>query len=165
MMDFENHPVRVEHINTRTEYHGDDEVLTLDLKIATDLPNTSLDRLSPTLRRSLYDADGAYDLIDPDHTPHLKNPELGTLHWSGSFPASMTFRDGDHDEDLPFIGVKVDKVTFAPMDGGTVPYTFRVKVYPEDEQVSARVLALLHLPDVRGTLEVLEWAAAGEEVD
>ncbi|MFL9998745.1 hypothetical protein PQR34_45345 [Paraburkholderia sediminicola] len=156
MMNFENHPVRVEHINTRTEYHGDDEVLALDVKITTDLPNTSLDRLSPTLRRSLYDADDTPDIINPDHTPRLRNPELGTLHWAGSFTASVTFRDPGHDDDLSFLEVKIDKVTFLPRDGGTIACTFRVKVYPEDEQVSARVLALLHLPDVRGTLEVFE---------
>ncbi|APA88501.1 hypothetical protein BJG93_24440 [Paraburkholderia sprentiae WSM5005] len=96
-------------------------MLALDLKITTDLPNTSLDRLSPTLRRSLYDADGTNDLIDPDNTPHLRNPQLGTLHWSGSFPADLTFRDSGHDDDLPFIDAKLDRITFVPKAGGTVP--------------------------------------------
>ncbi|WP_434110454.1 hypothetical protein [Paraburkholderia caffeinilytica] len=163
MMTFENQPVRVEHINTRTEYHGDDEVLALDLIITTDLPNTSLDRLSSTLRRSLYDADGTGDLVDPDHTPRLRNPQLGTLHWSGSFPADFTFSDSDHDDDLPFTDAKLDRIRFVPREGGTVAYTFRVKVYPGDEQVSARVLSLLHRPGVRGTLDVFEEEA--ETVD
>ena len=80
MITFENHPVRLEHINTRMERHGDDdEVLTMDLKLTADLPNTSLDEMSPTLRRSLYDPDEDGDILDPDNTPNLRNPQLGTL--------------------------------------------------------------------------------------
>ncbi|WP_256702344.1 hypothetical protein [Burkholderia sp. SRS-W-2-2016] len=40
-----------------------------------------------------------------------------------------------------------------------MPYTFSVKVSPEDQHVSTRVISLLHRPDVRGTLDVPEEEA------
>jgi hypothetical protein len=169
MMNFTDHALRLEHINTRTENHGEDERLCLDLKISFDLPNNSLDTLSPTLRRSLYDAADTPDMIDPDATPHLRNPQLGTLHWSGKWsPVVFMFRDGDsddEDEDLRFTDAKLDKVSVLPQDGGTCHYTARVQVYPEDGDEGGRILDLLHAPGVRGTLEVTEDSQAGDAGD
>jgi hypothetical protein len=165
MMNFTNHEVMLQHINTRMENHGDDEVLTLDLKITADLQNRTLDQLSATLRRSLYDADGTEDLVDPDHTPHLRNPQLGKLHWAGKFsPVGFTFMDPDHDDDLHFYDAKLDRIGFLPKEGGTCAFEWRLQVHPGDAKVSAHVLSLLHRPDVRGTLDVPDDAGQSADV-
>jgi hypothetical protein len=92
MLDFQRHPVKIAHINVRTEMHGDEEVTAVDLKLTFDVPNLVLDKLSPTLRPSLYEAANDPDMLGPDamHLPHLKNPELGTLRWAGEYePVSL----------------------------------------------------------------------------
>jgi hypothetical protein len=163
MMNFTNHEVTLAHINTRMEQHGDDEVLALDLKITFDLPNKSLDMLSPTLRTSLYDPDDSVDLVDDDNTPNLRNPQLGVLKWAGKYdPVLFCFHDGEtEDDDIRFTDAKLDKITVHAQDGGTCSYTVRIQVHPEDSEIGARVLDLLHAPDVRATLEASEDARQG----
>ncbi len=65
MLDFQRHPVKIAHINVRTETHGDEEVTAVDLKLTFDVPNFVLDKLSPTLRPSLYEAAND-DIFGPD---------------------------------------------------------------------------------------------------
>jgi hypothetical protein len=168
MMNFTNHEVRLEHLNTRTENHGDEERLALDLKISFDLPNKSLDMLSPTLRKSLYDADETEDMVDADHTPHLRNPALGRLKWAGKWsPVLFVFLDPDEDEenDLSFHDAKLHKVSVLPQDGGTCSYEATVSVYPEDGSIGGALMDMLHAPGTRGTLEVSDEALAGEGDD
>jgi hypothetical protein len=167
MMNFTNHEVMLQHINTRMEQHGDDEVLTLDLKITFDLPNRSLDQLSPTLRTSLYDPDDTEDLVEPDNTPNLRNPQLGLLRWAGKYsPVLFVFHDGDSDDDdLRFSDAKLDKITFMAQDGGTCSYTARIQVRPEDSEQTARIVDLLHKADTRGTLEASDDALEGGDDD
>ena len=167
MMNFENHEIMLDHVNTRMEKHGDVEVLTFDLKIKFDLPNKSLDRLSPRLRGSLYDADDTQDMIDGDNTPHLRHPQLGILRWAGKWsPVLFVFHDGESEgDDLSFHDAKLDRIAVDPKDGGTCSYTVRIQVHPETSDVGARILDLIHAPDTRGTLEVSDEALAGSDDD
>ncbi|MBC8722102.1 hypothetical protein F6X37_11005 [Paraburkholderia sp. 31.1] len=167
MMNFTSHEIMLEHINTRTEHHGDDEVLTLDLKITFDLPNTSLDQLSPTLRSSLYDRDDTGDMIDPDNMPNLRNPQLGLLRWTGKWSPVLFVFDAtdDEDDDLRFHDAKLDRLTFLAKHGGTCSYSARIQVHPEDTDISARILNRLHAPDARGTLEASDEALNGSDGD
>jgi hypothetical protein len=167
MMNFTNHAVMLQHINTRMENHGDDEVLTLDLKVTFDLPNKSLDMLSPSLRDALYEADDTIDMHDADNTPNLRNPQLGVLRWAGKYsPVLFVFHDGDDDDnDLRFSEAKLDRIQVDAQDGGTCGYTVRIRVHPEDGEQTARIVDLLHQPDVRGTLEASEEALQGNGSD
>lgn len=162
-MNFTNHEVMLQHINTRMQQHGDDEVLMLDLKISFDLPNRSLDQLSPTLRTSLYDPDDTVDMHDADSTPNLRNPQLGLLRWAGKYsPVLFVFHDGDTAaDDLKFADAKLDKITVLPQDGGTCTYTARLQVCPEDSEQTARVVDLLHSANARGSLEASDEALEG----
>jgi hypothetical protein len=161
-MNFVQHEIVLAHANLRMEFIGDEERLALDLKVTFDLPNRSLDMLSPTLRRSLYDADDSVDLVDDDNTPNLRNPQLGTLKWAGKYsPVAFTFHDDD--SDLRFADAKMDKILLHAQDGGTVSYTVRIQVYPEDSEVTASVVDLLHKPGVYGTLEASDEALQGDD--
>ncbi|MBB5411661.1 hypothetical protein HDG34_005622 [Paraburkholderia sp. HC6.4b] len=157
MMRFENHPVRLEHINTRVEFHGEEERLALDLTIKADLPNTALDDMSPTLRSSLYEADRQPDIVDPDSTPVLRNPQLGTLHWAGKFAGvKLALRDEDRDGlgDLRFVDARLDRVHFQPKDGGTCSFIWHIHVYPDDEATTAHTVYFLRRPHTLGTMNV-----------
>ncbi|MGF6607096.1 hypothetical protein OKW45_001996 [Paraburkholderia sp. WSM4175] len=166
MMNFTEHLVMLEHINTRMEVHGEDEVLTLDLRVAFDLPNTALDQLSPTLRTSLYDADDTADMLEPDSTPNLRNPQLGTLKWAGRYsPVLFVFHDGETGDELRFADAKLDRISFLAQDGGTCSFTTRIQVHPQDGDETARVVDLLHLSGTLGTLEASEEALTGNGAD
>lgn len=163
MMNFSNHEITLAHINTRMENFGDDERLALDLKIEFDLPNKSLDMLSPTLRDALYEADDTIDMHDADNTPNLRNPQLGVLKWAGKYsPVLFVFHDDDNeDDDLRFTDAKLDKISFEAQDGGTCSYTVRIQVHPDGGEGAGRISDLLHKPGVRGTLEASDEALSG----
>ncbi|CAE6959013.1 hypothetical protein [Paraburkholderia domus] len=156
MMNFTDHEVMLQHVNTRIEFHGEEERLALDLTIKADLPNTALDEMSPTLRRSLYDADRQTDIVDPDSTPVLRNPQLGTLRWSGRFaPVRFALRDADEDDedrDLHFVDARMDRVRFQPKEGGTCSFVWHVHVYPDDEATTAHTVYFLRRPNTLGTI-------------
>ncbi|MFM0393744.1 hypothetical protein [Paraburkholderia phytofirmans] len=158
MMNFTNQEVTVQHINTRVEFHGEEERLALDLTIKADLPNTALDDLSPTLRRSLYDADRQADIVDPDSTPLLRNPQLGTLRWAGRFNGvKLGLRDAEADDrlrDLHFVDARMDRVRFQPKEGGTCSFVWHVHVYPDDEAATAHTVYFLRRPHTLGTINV-----------
>lgn len=63
--------------------------------------------------------------------------------------------------DLRFSEAKLDRIQVDAQDGGTCGYTVRVRVHPEDGEQTARIVDLLHQPDVRGTLEASEEALQG----
>ncbi|HEX7937028.1 MAG TPA: hypothetical protein VF573_28680 [Paraburkholderia sp.] len=156
MISFADHPVTLQHINTRVEFHGEEERVALDLTLKADLPNTTLDEISPTLRRSLYDADRQADIVDPDNTPILRNPQLGTLRWAGRFAGvKLSLRDGDDEQmhDLQYADARMDRVRFCPKEGGTCSYVWHVHVLPDDSAF-AQTVYFLRRPNTLGTMSV-----------
>jgi hypothetical protein len=159
MLGFANHPVRLEHMNVRTIFEGDDEVTIIDLKISMHVPNTELDKYSPSLRDSIFSATEQPDMLgeDANHMPHVKNPELGKLHWSEAYEPVM-FRMhlgvGRKKDDLTFSAAKLDKIVFDPEEGGTVECVGRVRIQPSEDS-AARLMMVLHR-EVRATLELTE---------
>src|SRR5258707_7776693 len=126
MLDFTKHPVRITHMNTRVEEHGDEEKKMLDLRIEADLPNTVLDRFSPSLRPSLFSTDEQPEL-EPDgqHLPHVKNPELGTLTWTNSYhPVSLQLHTDARrsKNDVRLKDAKLGKIRLRPKEGGTIGF-------------------------------------------
>lgn len=157
MLAFQNHPATIEHMNVRAEFHGEDEVTLLDLKVTTKLPNIALDRASPTLRAAIFASEEGGDLLgDPGHMPHVKHPELGVLRWKGEFPAKFTLHFGAS-PDLVLDEATLDKIAFEPKEGGACDFTFRLR-YAPDEEVAARLMMLLH----HEVLTTLATGAAGK---
>ena len=141
-------PAVLEHVNLGEEKHGDESVLRYDLKIKADLPNSFLSLLDPSLKSSLYRAEGeapgdqAGLLEDGTHLPVLRYPAMGDLTWEGRMPAASVVLHGARKKDLVELEGDVDKIRLSCKEGGTVEVTFRVQFLPTDEQLGA-VPALL----------------------
>ncbi len=157
MIEFAQRPVRIAHINVRSETHGDEEVIAVDLKLTFELPNTSLDGLSPSLRASLFDAANDADIFTGDEGPPLvrvRHPHLGLLRWSETWREMRLalHTGGKPKDDLCFDNVTFGRVTMHPREGGTVAYTARAQVHPRTEGVTAKLVTLLK-HEVPGTLD------------
>lgn len=157
MLNFENIPVRLLHISIGTEFHGEGEITAADLKVEVEMDNDTLDDLSDTLRHSLFYADDTQDLVSPDHRPHVRNPQLGTLRWKlDSQPVALGFLLGGRKKDaMLFPDAKLTRLDLLPKEGARVTYTLRVRVFP-DEAEGAQLLGVLRLHEVKGTLAALD---------
>ena len=153
MLDFSKHPVRITHMNTRKEEHGDEEKKMIDLRIEADLPNTVLDRFSLSLRPSLFSTDEQPEL-DPDgqHLPHVKNPELGTLTWCGSFrPVSFQLHTDARSSknDVKLVDATLGKIRLRPKEGGLISCIWRIQASPANGDTDRIFTLLKH--EVRAT--------------
>ena len=133
----------VAHVNLREEKHGEDPVLACDVKVVADVPNTFLSQLSPTLKASLYQAEGvgaelqAPLLEDGTHLPVLRYPQLGTLKWDVKMGGATLVLHGAKKADDVRLAGEVNELRLVPKEGGTVEITFRLQFIPEPEQVAA----------------------------
>lgn len=148
MFTLNNESVRLVNINTRTEKHGDDDVLACDIKLSTNQANAILLKFSDSLKDALYTKDeGAVeDLINPDHAPKLRNPLMGPIKWNLEMP-SVQFRihHGENDDDdIVFSGAKASKFQFLCQEGGTVAVDFRIQVSEPDEEEVTKLLFMLN---------------------
>ncbi|NSX14039.1 hypothetical protein HTY52_08135 [Cupriavidus taiwanensis] len=147
MLELDTELVKILHINTRNEKHGDDNVLGVDLKLQARLSNDVLSQFSPTLKSSFYHKDESVqgDLVtDAGYLPNLKNPKLGAVKWEGDWEHQvLVIHNGVREEfDIVLDESKVNKLAFDFQEGGTVFVNFRVQSHP-DETTTAKLLSLL----------------------
>jgi len=134
---------KVAHVNLREEKHGDEPVLACDVEVTADVPNTFLSQLSPTLKASLYQAEGAQvgaqtPLIDDGtHLPVLLYPQLGRIAWELKMPAAHVVLHGARKSEDVVLVADVNKLRLSPKEGGTVEIQFRCQFPPVPEQVGA----------------------------
>ena len=136
MFDLNKDRVRIANVNARAEKHGDDDVLACDIKCEARMANAVLSKFSPTLKSCLYTKDdgATEDMLNPDHMPKLRNPQMGTIKWDFEMP-SVQFRvhHGESDEDdIVFSDGKAGNFTLTCQEGGTVIVGFRVQVHPDE---------------------------------
>lgn len=148
MFDLNKDLVRIANINTRTEKHGDDDVLALDVKCEARMANAVLSKFSPTLKSCLYTVDegATQDMLNPDHMPKLQNPQMGQIKWEFEIP-SVLFRihHGEDDaEDIVLSGASCNKFTFLCQEGGTVVVGFRIQVREPKEEDVTKLLFMLN---------------------
>lgn len=166
MIEFSRHPLKIAHINVRSETHGDEDVIAVDLKLSFELPNTVLDELSPSLRASLFEAANDADMFEGEDGPPLvrvRHPHLGTLRWSETWRAMrLSLHTGSRArDDIAFDGVTLGKLAMRPREGGTVAFDARAQVHPRTEAVTAKVVALLKR-EVPATLDASEATDKGD---
>ncbi len=122
-------PAKCTHVNKRTENHGDTEVHAKDLNWKVTGPNTMLDLIHPSLRKSLYKHAGTKILPGfEDVTPELICPLFEgpfAIKFEGS-GYMLTVRFGEVSGDqIELSGVEVAKAKTDAHDGGTVDLFFR----------------------------------------
>lgn len=117
-------------VTPRTETHGDDRVFAISLGIKIVGPNTMLDRLSPSLRETLYMAVEGQDQLPGVErtTPLLRTKGIEQVTLAGTMEGATLHVDHGIDSSDPITlgGCKVDKFRVSPKEGGTVELMFRV---------------------------------------
>jgi hypothetical protein len=133
--------VQFAHMNTRTEKHGEEDVLAVDLDMMMSCSNEALAMLHPTLRWSLYEKPdvGNSDLADQalaDQLIRLRYPKLAALRWDNDMMnCTVTFHYGVQKKDIVLTDAKVNKFKITAHDGGTVELAWRVQANPTHEQI------------------------------
>jgi hypothetical protein len=151
----------VAHLNVRSEKHGEEEVLAVDVKVQADVSNKLLDELSPGMRSALYAREGAAagetPDMDEDHLTQLRFPQLAPLKWKvGMVGGRFVVHGVKKADDLEFEG-DVKEATLALKEGGTVELTLSCAVLPTPEQ--AGTLSGLLGQDARVSLSPVEQPA------
>lgn len=127
----------LEHLNTRAEKHGDQNMLAIDIKIVADVPNTFLNQLDPDLKASLYKAEDAQASLveDAGHMPVLRFPSMAPFKYQVSMvKAKLTIHGAKKENDITF-EVKITDIKLDCKHGGTVELTFSAATLPEAEEV------------------------------
>lgn len=122
----------VASITNRVEKHGDDEKPAVSLGLEITTANTVLDAIDPTLREAMFKAKPDYEPELPgvaQSTPVLRcnsieRVTLPTKHegWTLAIDAGI---QGDV-APMQFGGVKVDKLSVEPKQGGSIVLRMRL---------------------------------------
>jgi hypothetical protein len=169
MIALERHPVKILHLNVRSELHGDVEKTAVDIRLGFDVPNSYLNNLGFGLRAALYappeDRNMPVPGTDEDHLTHVRYPQLGTLKWAGEY-SSVGFHlhlgNGRGKGDLLFVESTFGKLTVTPKEGGACACVARVQVLPTPDETAKLVGLLKH--EVPATIDMSN-AVNGEEED
>ncbi|MFP4902525.1 hypothetical protein ACLFKT_25965, partial [Paraburkholderia sp. BR14261] len=139
MIELKKHPVKILHINVRTEQHGDEEKTAVDLKLGFDVPNIRLDDLMPGLQEALYEQSKDLDLLGPDKSnlTHVRFPRFGSrksgVAWTGEWESvglHLHLGNGRGKGDLDFADSTFGRMTIAPKEGGSVTCVARAQILP-----------------------------------
>lgn len=141
MFELQAEPVKLAHINIRTEKHGEEDVQAVDVKFERVGANTMLDDIAPGLRTALYREGEAGDQADAfngtDGLVALRFPSIEMpLKLDGDYPGySLEIDTGmGLQETLKLKGVfKKNRVT--ALAGGSCTHEFTVSTHPTAEQV------------------------------
>ncbi|MFP4891260.1 hypothetical protein [Paraburkholderia sp. EG304] len=147
MIELERHPVKIQHINVRTELHGDEERTAVDIKLGFDVPNTSLEALAEGLRGALYEAPEDADLLGDAERPftRVRFPQFGTFKWAGEWSSvglHLHLGNGRGKGDLIFSEAVFGKLTVACKEGGSCACVVRVQLLPTPDE-TAKLVGLL----------------------
>lgn len=168
MIALERHPVKILHLNVRTELHGDEEKTAVDIKLGFDVPNGRLDTLATDLRVALYDPPDDPDLLgqDAENLTHIRFPQLGPLKWNSKYESvglHMHLGNGRGKGDLLFVEAKFDKLVVTPKEGGTCSCVVRAQVLPTPDETAKLVGLLKH--QVPATVDLSNAVSADDEDD
>lgn len=158
MFQLDNHDAVFSHLNLRKEKHGDEDAAAADLKFTLTAQNTILDTIDPNIVRAFWKKaekgqqqslpmEGSTDLVA------LNLPLLGEQDITGKFEGYELNIGSlmDHIEPVFFADAKVKKITWKPLEGGSVAMGFTAAVLL-DENEDAELISAWRRGDVRLTL-------------
>jgi hypothetical protein len=143
MFELQEAPVRLAHLNMRTEKHGEEDVSTLDIKFELVGGNALLDTVAPGLRAALYCASKAGDqgdmLASADGLTSLAFPGIEMpLRLAGEYPGyRASIVTGMGLQEPVVITGELKKFKVEAVQGGTAKLEFTVSAHPDAEDVSA----------------------------
>lgn len=154
MFEVEEGKVKLMGMNTRTEMHGEELRVAVDLNFKWETGNGCLALFAPALRSCLYQRDTP-DLVDPvdpneESLRSLRFAPLGVLKWDAGelVGAGLRFHYGTSEKShIVFDDVNVAKYHLECKEGGTVIVSFQAQVRPNEKQVG-QLANLLQIRDV-----------------
>jgi hypothetical protein len=152
MFMLEKQTAVLQHINPRTEKHGDANVPALDMKIIATMPNVVMDQFHHLMRASFYrkmgkaEAEAASAGDGPDLADRASAPEDGLIKlkmphgplypWNEEFSGyTGTIAYGIGGSDIPLTDGHLSRFKFDMKDGGSVIISFTISCKPSEEQV------------------------------
>lgn len=131
-------------VTNRSEKHGEDDVPAVTVGVKITGPNTILDRLSPTLRTTLYEQTPGQPEPLPGverTTPKLRTVGIEYVAGSGVLEGwTCLVEHGIDDESAVVLkACKLDKWRVVPKEGGEVDFSFRIGT----ANVDPRIMGLL----------------------
>jgi len=143
MFELSDAAAKVVNFNPRAERHGDENKLAGDLKLVVAVSSSVLDYFQKGLRQALYRkaAQGEQqDLIEGgDGLTAVKFPKLGAIPWDEEYPGySLLIGSGlGLSEPLVITDVTLKKLSFEPLEGGTLQLTFSAVFHPTKAEAGA----------------------------
>ena len=141
MFGLQQQKAKLSNVNLRSELHGDEHKLAVDLTFEATVSNDVLIEFHPSLKSALYekgdDVQGEL-LDDKTYLPALRFTNLGMpLKWNSELKAyEVVIHHGiGGPSDIKMIDCQVDSFRFDCKDGGSVGVKFRVIAHPTQQQV------------------------------
>lgn len=160
----------VKNLNVRSERHGDERVLAVDVKLETKVSNTILDSIDPDLRKGLFRKPGKNEqqelpTIGTELTA-VKFPYIEPLKLNHEFEGYELELAGllDGIEPVFLVDVKLKKLTVAPLEGGSVTLTLTASANVDADELSQLADAFVR-EDVRVSLVPPKKQAVGDTLD
>ncbi|HSW83495.1 MAG TPA: hypothetical protein VLH12_08475 [Usitatibacter sp.] len=154
-LDLDKVTATLEHLNTRTEKSGPDDVPAATVKVSCAQSADVLAYFSPELRGFLFDTEGPKDLAGgmSIRNPHLEYP-IGLDH---EMTGATVMVEYGVSKPIEFSDCTVNNFKITPMEGGTVVLGFQVHCKPDEKQIGK--LYLLQKKGITLTIEPAELPA------
>lgn len=168
MLTTDKREAELQNANLRYQKHGDERVPAVDLKLQFNIGSIDLDGIVPGMRETLYRQPKQGDQMELDAGPEgwtaLRHPDIEPVKVKGKFPGYELGLSIANDEEATegFVDVELKKLTFDPMEGGTVVVTVTASLTIEEDDAPA-VIAFLRAGDVLLTLTPPAQAVAGAD--
>lgn len=134
--------VKIRNLNPRSELHGDEYKLAVDISVEVKVSNDVLSEFHPTLKSFLFEKDenpkqNELDLADANRLTKLRFPMLSPLKWGWEGEGYELFVEHgvSRNSGVLMIDCKVDHFVFEPQEGGSVSVKFRVIAHPREDDI------------------------------
>jgi len=140
VFELQKHEAMIIDFNPRREKIGDADVFAGDLKVQARMTLDDLAMFSPTLKAMIYDS-SAPDVAGACTT--LRYPLMGEIEWNNEMIGPDVSVSYGIDEELVLDEARVDRFRLAPLDGGVVIVSFRIRFHPTPRQAGLFATSLL----------------------
>lgn len=157
MFQLDKHDADITNVNFRKESHGEDRVAAVDIKIETKASNLLLDSIDPELRKRFFKKPSKGEQqplpIDGNNLTALAMPMLAEQKIGHEYQGYEVSIAGlmDHIEPVFFADAKVKRLSFNPLEGGSIELSLTISTLI-DEDDDAALLSAWRRGEVRLSL-------------
>jgi hypothetical protein len=142
-MQLDKHEANITNVNVRREKHGKEGKLGLDISLALQTSNGTLDHLQKGLKEALYkkaDKGQQMDLVEgANGLVALKFPHLEPIKLDIEYTGFEVLIHGNLDAtetETALIDVKLKDFTIKPIEGGSAQISFKAQLQADLDELS-----------------------------